>query len=190
LQFSQKIDDLGLHRYVQRRYRFIADDDPAVAHECPCDTDALLLTTREFMGVASCVRLAETYSGEDFKHPRLALFASKVAFVDVERLSDDTANAHPGIKRGIGRLKDHLHVAHDITTICCIKRVDINASYAERPRRWSQGAYQHARERRFATSRLSDDPEGLPLCKRQVNIANCIQLQRLRPGLVDRVNFA
>ena len=44
LQVLQQIDDLRLDRDVERRNRFVADDQVGFRRECPGDTDTLALT--------------------------------------------------------------------------------------------------------------------------------------------------
>ena len=45
LQFDQKIEDRRLHRDVERRGRFVADNDPRIAGKGPGNGDALLETS-------------------------------------------------------------------------------------------------------------------------------------------------
>src|SRR6266478_5992133 len=53
LQVLQQIDDLGLDRHIQCRYRFIADDQFRLDGERARDTDALALTAGKLVRIAS-----------------------------------------------------------------------------------------------------------------------------------------
>ncbi len=50
-QLDQQIEDLRLNRDVERRDRFIGDDQARAQRERPGDTDALALTAGEFVRV-------------------------------------------------------------------------------------------------------------------------------------------
>ena len=52
LQIGQKIDDLRLDRNVERRHRFVADDELRLGGECAGDANTLALAAGELMGVA------------------------------------------------------------------------------------------------------------------------------------------
>ena len=52
LKVAQEIDDLGLHRHVERGGRFVEHHKTRFKDHGPGDGDTLALTTREFMGIA------------------------------------------------------------------------------------------------------------------------------------------
>ena len=52
LQILQQIDHLRLHRYIECRHRFIANDQTGLDRQRPRDTDTLTLTTGKFMRIA------------------------------------------------------------------------------------------------------------------------------------------
>ena len=43
LQIAEQVDDLRLHRDVERRNRLVADDEPGIERQCAGDADALAL---------------------------------------------------------------------------------------------------------------------------------------------------
>ena len=53
----QQVEDLGLHRHVERRGRLVGDDQPGVEHERHRDDDALLLPAGELVRVVVDARL-------------------------------------------------------------------------------------------------------------------------------------
>ena len=55
LNLFEKVDDLRLDGNVERRNRFVADDEAWVESESSCDGDSLTLTAREFVRITSDV---------------------------------------------------------------------------------------------------------------------------------------
>ena len=49
LQIAEQVDDLGLHRHVERGNRFVADDEIGFCRKRACNADALALAAGEFM---------------------------------------------------------------------------------------------------------------------------------------------
>src|SRR5207302_1392904 len=52
LKILQEVDDLRLHRDVERGHGFVADDERRLDGEGPGDTDALALPAGELVGIA------------------------------------------------------------------------------------------------------------------------------------------
>ena len=52
LQVLQQVDDLGADRHVERRHRFVGDDEVGPQRQRPGDADALALAATERVGVA------------------------------------------------------------------------------------------------------------------------------------------
>jgi hypothetical protein len=52
LQIEQQVDDLRLHRHVERRHRFVADHELGSQRQRARDADALALTAGKLMGKA------------------------------------------------------------------------------------------------------------------------------------------
>ena len=53
LQIDQQVDDLRLHRNVQRRHRLVADDQVGAGRQRARDADALALAAGEFVRIAA-----------------------------------------------------------------------------------------------------------------------------------------
>ena len=49
LKVHQQVDDLRLHRNIERRHRLVADDEQRLESERPRDDDALSLAPGEFV---------------------------------------------------------------------------------------------------------------------------------------------
>src|SRR5262249_27598559 len=52
LQLAQKVDDLGLHRYIEGRGRLVEHQEFRLEHERAGDRDPLTLTARKLVGIA------------------------------------------------------------------------------------------------------------------------------------------
>ena len=88
LQVHQQVDDLRLHRHVERRHRFVEDDERRVERERARQPDALPLAAAELVRVPLEMRRVEADQPEELRHARLALRA-RAEPVDDERLLDD-----------------------------------------------------------------------------------------------------
>ncbi|MNL66576.1 hypothetical protein D3C87_1910650 [compost metagenome] len=78
----QQIQDLRLHRHVQRRYRFIGDQNLGFHHQSPRNGNALALPAREL------VRIALERAGVDadqFQHVAHAGLDAGAVFAVVHR---------------------------------------------------------------------------------------------------------
>ena len=75
LQVDQEIDDLGLDRDVERRYRLVADDQIGSERQCARDADALALAAGELMRIVLHLVGPQTDLIEQFRDP-LAPFLS------------------------------------------------------------------------------------------------------------------
>ena len=109
-QVNQQVQHLRANRHVERRDRFVAHDELGVECNGASNTDALSLTTREFVRIAIDQRLADAHLFEQLTHARLELAALEDS-VNQEGLADDVSDAHTRIQRAEWILKDDLHVA-------------------------------------------------------------------------------
>ena len=73
LELLHEVDDLGLHRDVQGRYRLVADQHLGVERDTARNPDALPLTTRELVGVAVDVLGVEADQLQELLDTRPAL---------------------------------------------------------------------------------------------------------------------
>ncbi len=78
LQFQQQIDDLGTDRDIQRRYRFVTDDNPGIEDQRASDADALTLAAREFMRVTASLFGPEAHMPEHRRNPSVDSGSSSV----------------------------------------------------------------------------------------------------------------
>ena len=111
LEFFQEVDDLGLDRHVQSRYRLVADDEARLYRQGPGDADPLPLPPAEFMGVPVGHGSVQAHSSEKSCHLIAIVTLLPGQFVNCQGLADDVADRHPGVERAEGVLEDHLHPA-------------------------------------------------------------------------------
>jgi hypothetical protein len=69
LEVGQQVQHLRLHRHVERRDRFVEDQDARFGGERAGDADALRLPTGELVRVAVEELLAQVHGGEDLPDP-------------------------------------------------------------------------------------------------------------------------
>ena len=110
LQIEQQVQDLRLHRDVERRDRLVGDDQARMQRQRARDADALALAAAEGVREAAHVLRAQPDPAQQIGHPLLALPAVRHA-VDQQRLADEVEQRHARIERGERVLEDHLHLA-------------------------------------------------------------------------------
>ncbi len=93
LQVHHQVDDLRLNRNIQRRDRFIADDQVGVQRQCPCDADALALAAGKFVRIGVHQRGTQPNPGEQRRHPILPL-TRRAGAMNGQRLTNDVPGGH------------------------------------------------------------------------------------------------
>jgi len=107
LQVAQQIEHLRLHRDIQCRNRFIADDELWLQDQRPGNADSLALSPAELVRVAPRVLGTQTDGRKRRMHLRLPLAPGAQAVYD-QSLSDAGADGHTWIERAIRVLEDSL----------------------------------------------------------------------------------
>ena len=110
LQIEQEIEDLRLHRDVQRRDRLVGDHQARVQRQRAGDADALSLAAAEGVREAAHVLGPQPDAAQEIRHALFTLVATLHA-VDQQRLADDIEQRHARIERGERVLEDHLHLS-------------------------------------------------------------------------------
>ena len=162
LELLEKIDDLRLDRNVQRGDRLIGDDEFRVHGQCPGDADPLALAAAELVGITIVVLFPETDLIEQFHHP-LSLLLPLGDVVDLQPLADDLAHPHARIERGIRVLKDDLHLPAHVAELALGERQDIFPLEVDLAGRRLDQPQDGPAQGGFPASRLSHQPESLPL---------------------------
>ena len=112
LQVLEQVEDLRLHRDVERRDRLVADDQLRVDRERARDADALALAAGELVREAVVVLGVEADDLEQLLHAALVL-GGGAELVHLERLRDDEADPLARVQRRVRVLEDHHHLAPD-----------------------------------------------------------------------------
>src|SRR6266540_4495252 len=108
LQILDQIRDLRLGGEVERAHRFVTDDQLGPDGESPCQSDPLLLTGREFVGVATHRFAPEPHTVDELAYFRLFVGVGAYQLVHAQRFTHGFAHGHLGIERDRGVLKDDL----------------------------------------------------------------------------------
>ena len=107
-QFTEQVEHLCLDRHIQRRDRFIGHDQSRVQAQGPCQSDALPLSAREFVGIAlHVVRIQADLSHE--MPNTIIQFTALGHLMDNQRLADDVAYGHARVERTERVLENHAH---------------------------------------------------------------------------------
>ena len=89
LQIAQKIDDLGLHRHIERAGRLVEQHELRLQHHGAGNRNALPLTTREFVSVTVLRIGIEPDLGEGGAHALPAFAIEHAGGLDEQALLDD-----------------------------------------------------------------------------------------------------
>src|SRR5215469_10567173 len=93
LQVHHQIDDLRLDRDVERRNRFVTNDELRVQCERARDTDALALPAGEFMRITAHLMAAQSDLVKERSDPLLLLLATGDT-VNLQRFADNVPSRH------------------------------------------------------------------------------------------------
>ena len=118
LQVHQQIDDLRLHRHVERRHRLVADDQSRPQRERARDAQALPLAAREFVRIARHADRPQADAVEQSDGTRVADVAAEA--VSKLRIGSPTMSAARmrGLSDEYGILEDRLQFAPHTAASC------------------------------------------------------------------------
>src|SRR4051794_39759364 len=102
-QLREQLENLCLHRDIEGADRLIGDDQRRVDREGASDPNALTLSTREFVGIASSVLRSQPDGLEQLADHR-ATFSPWDDFMEGYCLFDRLPDRHSWIERRIGIL--------------------------------------------------------------------------------------
>ena len=125
LQVQQQVDDAGLNRYVERRYRLVEREDFRLQCQRPRDTDPLFLPAGKLGGIAAGVAVVQPDDSQQLGDACLA--SRPVKPVGDQRFSDDVVHRKPGIQRRYRVLKHHLQFGPQLATGGGIEGCDVGA---------------------------------------------------------------
>jgi hypothetical protein len=163
LQLLHEVDDLRLHRHVQRGHRLVADQHLGVERDAAGDADALALAARELVRVPVDVLGVEPHEVEELLDARAAPALGHDVLVDLERLADDVTDRHPRVERGVRVLEDDLDVATHPAHLLARRPAPVGTLEDHLAGRRLLEPHEQPAERGLAATRLADDAEGLAL---------------------------
>ena len=89
LQFLQHIDDLCLDGNIQRRYRFVADDEARIYRQRPGDADTLSLSAGKLMRETVLELRVQSHQLHELQNLIPPLFLRLTKLLDIHGLADD-----------------------------------------------------------------------------------------------------
>ena len=110
LQTVKQIQHLRLDRYIQRRHRFVADDNLGIHGKRPGYIDSLALTAGKFMGEAMNMLDIQPHLPHQLQHPLLPFLLIRDQVVDNQGFLNQLSCRLAGIQRRIGVLENHLNI--------------------------------------------------------------------------------
>ena len=131
LQLRQQIHNLRAHAYIQRRDRFVGDNELRPQRQSAGNPNPLPLAPVKLMRKALGRRLVQSNRTQQLRHPFAALLRA-LLLVNHQRFGNDLIHSHTRIERSEWILKNDLHVAPQRTHLAAIRRQQITPSVLNR----------------------------------------------------------
>jgi hypothetical protein len=166
LEVEQQVQDLHLHRHVERRHGLVEHDEARTDRQGACDRDPLALAARQLVREAPALLGRQTDALEQLDHARLRRVAAR-DLVHVEPLADRLAGRPPRIEARERVLEDELQLAAQRPQRALAEREELDrlglglAAVPHAPRGSLDQAQQRAPGRRLPAARLPHQREGL-----------------------------
>lgn len=167
LQFAEQPQDLRLNRDVQRRHRFVGDQQLRLEHERARKGDALPLPAGEGVRHPVCGGGVETDPAEQFRHARFRSLPGKAA--DDRGFGQGAPNGVPGIERRLRILENHLDEGAPLAGKQVFRPDDVVALKRETAAVPLQQARDDLAERRFAGAAFANQRQCFALPQRQID---------------------
>ncbi|CFM38011.1 Uncharacterised protein [Bordetella pertussis] len=176
LQILEQIQNLRLDRHVQRRGRFVADQEARPGGQRARDADALALAAGEFVRIALRGGCAQADHVEQVGHHAAGLRLAFSQAVKADRLGHDFLHPHARVERRIGILEHHLDLAPErVHPLLVLQAGQVDAVKEHAPVRGRVQAGDQAGHGGFARTRLPHQPEHFALVDRQVDLLDRVQ---------------
>ena len=161
-QLYQQVKDLRLGRHIQRRHRLVADHQPGLEDQRPGNADTLALATGELVGQTRQTAARKT---DGIQHCQACLLALSRVVLSVQALYAVEKGLHAvaRVERGVGVLKDHLHLTPPAQQRFALEAGDITPGKFDTAAAGGQQAQQGAAEGRLAAARFANQPHALAL---------------------------
>jgi hypothetical protein len=156
----EEIQDLCLHRLVERGHRLVEHEQPRVQHERARDVHALALSPAQLVRVPAAVEpRIEADAAQQRPGPLARLATRRAVHEEAER--HGVLHRETGIQRRVRVLEDELHVAPQPLHARPGRAAHVLAAEGQAPGVGLDQAQQEPRQRRLAAAGLADDPERL-----------------------------
>jgi hypothetical protein len=175
LEFPQKIYDLRTDADIQSRDGFVGDDEFRPECQGTRNSDALALTSGEFVGIARHRGIIHANGSQKFCHALAANFAAETV-VDDERFGDDVLHAEARIERAERILKDDLHASAQSPEFSAASRHQIVTFEAETAGCRFDQAQDEAAQRALARSGFANQTERFARLNVERDIVNSADL--------------
>ena len=160
LQFHHQVQNLRLHRHIQRRDGFIRDDQFRVQCEGAGNCDPLTLTAGHFMWEAAHEAARQMHPIKERGNPVLN-FRARGDVVVLHRLCDLIHQLHLRIERSKGILKDHLHIKARLVQFFLAEAENVAALKLDLAGGRLHQAQDGSTAGGFTTARFAHEAEGL-----------------------------
>ena len=110
LKLFQQVQDLRLDGDVQGGDWLVTDDKLGLHGQSPGDADALAAASVQLMGVGVEQPGGQPHGLHQLRHPGVDFGLLDEDMIGLDGLADDLAHRLPGVQRGVGVLKNELHV--------------------------------------------------------------------------------
>ena len=187
LEIGQQVHHLGLDRHVERRDRFVADQDARAQREGAGDAHPLPLAAARTGGGSGRDGRGRARPARAARVPGRAGAVAGPGRGGSRTAHRRSADRHPRVERGVRVLAHQLDVAPGPSQLAA-RAAGAAAGRAGRPRRGGPlVADEHRRQRRLARPGLAHDAEGLARADDEVDAETACTVRRVpntrvRPG--------
>ncbi|KAF9119809.1 hypothetical protein BGX30_003610 [Mortierella sp. GBA39] len=173
LQVLQQIDDLGLNRYVQRRYGFVGENEPRVQGDRAGDADPLPLPAGELVRIPLRPRWVESHQFQQLADAAADVSGGALPLtVHFKRLGDAVADLPARIQRSVRILEDRLHMLAGGAQFTSSQVRQVLAVKKNRPCRGTLHLEQDPAQRRLTAAGLADQAESFTLADRKADVVH------------------
>ncbi|MNI41422.1 hypothetical protein D3C73_956750 [compost metagenome] len=171
LQPAHQVEDLRLHRDVERRGRLVADEEFRLAGERPGDRDALTLSAGKFVRIPFRIIRRKADRAQQFGDTRLDHVSAIAQAEFADRLGNDIAHAPARIEARMRILEDHLRFHRLAAASALVRGCKKDCAFA---RCVEPG--DKPRDRGLAAAGFTDKCEAFPLLDREGDILHGAQV--------------
>ena len=185
LELSEQFQNAGAMLRVQRRHRFVADQQLGFGGQCARDRDALALASRECVWIAIEDVSVEPDCAQQFGRTRATRRGITDA-VDAQRFSDELRHSHTRVQRSERILEHHADAPPQWPQRTRCERCDIDSvepdliKHDPAALRTAQQTQQRTCQRGFSRTRFAHQCEAFAAmqmqCGRLHRIARCMRI--------------